>query len=241
MPVVVKFLMNLLLLITIISSTSTMALSFATAGRTSYTTIHRRERLGGLLISAVVDAIVFALELTSLALTVAHFLHIWSLHGLSFGLVDCVLALHLHTAIAAAGKKIALRRNLNKIHRDLNGYFSDATELDMRKAHQAGDVCCICLGTMSTSNVKKVPCGHLYHTHCLKEVVERARSIHAARCPLCRASLVPETNDSNNATVVPVNQENVVPENNAPVIPQPMNGNGGEHTTTENDNAEDEQ
>jgi len=178
---------------------------------------------------ALFDAVVFALELTSLALTVAHFLHIWSLHGLSFGLVDCVLALHLHTAIAAAGKKIALRRNLNKIHRDLNGYFSDATELDMRKAHQAGDVCCICLGTMSASNVKKVPCGHLYHTHCLKEVVERARSIHAARCPLCRASLVPETNDSNNATVVPVNQENVVPENNAPVIAQPMNGNGGEH------------
>jgi hypothetical protein len=83
-----------------------------------------------------------------------------------------------------------------------------------------GDVCCICLGTMSylpihstkssrqqhdadrgnndksqstkqQCNVKKVSCGHLYHTSCLREVIERARSIEAARCPLCRAPFVP--------------------------------------------------
>jgi len=43
---------------------------------------------------------------------------------------------------------------------------------------------------MSVGSVKKVGCGHLYHTHCLREVVERARSMEAARCPLCRSSVL---------------------------------------------------
>lgn len=43
---------------------------------------------------------------------------------------------------------------------------------------------------MAVGNVKKVGCGHLFHTHCLREVVERERSIQVARCPLCRANLI---------------------------------------------------
>ena len=33
-------------------------------------------------------------------------------------------------------------------------------------------------------------CGHLFHRHCLREVIERARSLQFSKCPLCRASLV---------------------------------------------------
>ena len=33
-------------------------------------------------------------------------------------------------------------------------------------------------------------CGHLFHKHCLREVIERARSLQFSKCPLCRASLV---------------------------------------------------
>ena len=81
----------------------------------------------------------------------------------------------------------------------MDAIFEDATEIEIRKASACGDVCCICLGTMSTGNVKQVGCGHLYHTHCLREVVERARSMEAARCPLCRASVLdgrpPERNN----------------------------------------------
>lgn len=155
----------------------------------------------------ILDGVIFGLQLLAYGLTVAHFLHIWSLHGLQFTLIDGVLALHLHSALAAAGKKIAERRNLNRIARDLDGLFEDAPEPDMRKA---GDVCCICLVTMTTGNVKKVGCGHLYHTHCLREVVERARSIEAAKCPLCRASVL----DGRPVTTTPVSN---VPNNNAAV------------------------
>lgn len=43
--------------------------------------------------------------------------------------------------------------------------------------------------------MKKVGCGHLFHTQCLREVVERERSIHAAKCPLCRANLITGRHD----------------------------------------------
>jgi hypothetical protein len=139
---------------------------------------------------AILESIAFYLELTALIMTTGHFMHIWSLHGVSVNLVDGVLALHLHSALSAIGKKIAERRNHNRIARDLDTYFEDVTELELAKACAAGDVCCICLGTMSMGNVKKLRCGHIFHTNCLCEVVERARSIEAAKCPLCRQSIV---------------------------------------------------
>ena len=137
---------------------------------------------------SVLETAVFALQLLAYTITVFHFLHIWTLHGLQFTLIDGVLALHLHSALSAAGKKIAERRNLNRIARDLDATFEDATEMELAKSTDT--FCCICLGTMSTGSVKKVGCGHFYHTHCLREVVERARSMEAARCPLCRASVL---------------------------------------------------
>lgn len=139
---------------------------------------------------AILDNIAFFLEIWALVFTTGHFIHIWSLHGVTFNLVDGVLALHLHSAVSAIGKKVSERRNHNRIARDLDNYFEDVTDLELKKACAAGDVCCICLGTMSMGNVKKIGCGHIYHTNCLREVVERARSIEGARCPLCRQSIV---------------------------------------------------
>ena len=127
---------------------------------------------------AILETTIFPLQLLAYLLTVAHFLHIWSLHGVQFTLIDGVLALYLHSAIASA------------FARDLDGVFEDAAELELRKAMVSGDVCCVCLSSM-TSHVKKVACGHLYHATCLGEVVERARSMEAALCPLCRASVNP--------------------------------------------------
>lgn len=177
---------------------------------------------------AIMDNAMFALDLICHALTVAHFCHIWTLHGVQFTLIDGVLALHLHAAISSACKKIAQRRNVHSIARDLHGLFPNASDQELRKASLAGDVCCICLGTMSTGgHVKKVPCGHLYHTHCLREVVERAQSVQAAKCPLCRSCLIDGQRQSQpNSTRPTVAGAGpaVVPTNPAAPAPPPAMG-----------------
>ncbi|KAL9188398.1 LOW QUALITY PROTEIN: hypothetical protein ACHAXT_006776 [Thalassiosira profunda] len=139
---------------------------------------------------ATLERSAFSLELAALIVTIAHFVHIWALHGTGFGLVDGVLALHLHSTIAMVGKKISDRRNARRIARELNSTFADASDLDIRKASAAGDCCCICLNSLRLGKIKKAPCEHLFHSNCLREVVERERSISLAKCPLCRAPLV---------------------------------------------------
>jgi len=140
---------------------------------------------------SILDSTIFYLEMTCNILTVAHFCHIWSLYGIQFTLIDGVLALHLHSAISTACTKLARRRNIHSISRNLQGQFPDATDEELRKASISGDVCCICLGTMSTGgNVKKIACGHLFHTHCLRKVIEREQNLQVTKCPLCRAPLI---------------------------------------------------
>jgi Zn ribbon nucleic-acid-binding protein len=139
---------------------------------------------------------VFSLEITAFCLTISHFLHVWFLHGTAgLSLVDGVLALHLHSTISLIGKKIAERRNMHRVTREINNSFPDASDLDIRKASAAGDVCCICLNSLLVGGVKKIACGHLFHTNCLREVLERERSFASAKCPLCRASVVTGRHD----------------------------------------------
>jgi hypothetical protein len=183
---------------------------------------------------AILDTVEFVLEMLCHLLTVSHFLHLWSLHGVQFTLIDGVLALHLHSAISSGCKKVAERRNIHSIARDLQGLFANATEQELRKASSTGDVCCICLNTMSSGgHVIKVHCGHLYHTHCLREVIERAQSIQAAKCPLCRASILDgrrpgETNSAITRNIQPP-QDQAAPATMDPVQPQAQPIVAGEH------------
>jgi hypothetical protein len=212
------------------------------------------------------EKLLFSLELFASFVTAAHFLHIWTLHGASFGLLDGVLLLHLQSTLSSAGRKvrdqiclpecfclsiaceltnmssrldhikIAERRNLNRILREIDETFNDASDLDIRKASTSGDVCCVCLVTMTTGNVKKLCCGHLFHKNCLKEVVERARSLRASKCPLCRASLVDGINAANNIDIDNAVNINAQPQRDGaaqgPMLPnnQPMNQNVNEQS-----------
>ena len=96
----------------------------------------------------------------------------------------------------------------------------------MRKA--SGDVCCVCLVPMTSGNVKKLGCEHLFHTNCLREVVERARSLRRASCPLCRTPLCGESlvDDSHSR------QMNMA--NNNDETGQPVEGAAGEFRLVNN-------
>jgi hypothetical protein len=87
---------------------------------------------------------------------------------------------------------------------------------------------------MSIGNVKKVGCGHLYHAHCLREVIERAYSFEAARCPLCRASILDGRQAINSND--PYNNINPLTFFEGPGI---LTNDQFESNTGLNDNAED--
>lgn len=56
--------------------------------------------------SSVLQSIIFTLELLSSVVTAFHFLHIWYLHGLSFGIVDAILLLHLQSSVSGVVRKV---------------------------------------------------------------------------------------------------------------------------------------
>jgi hypothetical protein len=58
--------------------------------------------------SSILQSIIFTLEVLSSMVTAFHFLHIWYLHGLSFGLVDAILLLHLQSSVSGVVRKVRI-------------------------------------------------------------------------------------------------------------------------------------
>ncbi|XP_063720876.1 E3 ubiquitin-protein ligase synoviolin B-like [Symsagittifera roscoffensis] len=63
--------------------------------------------------------------------------------------------------------------------RYLNTMFTDATAEDL-----TDNLCAVCREEMST-NLKKLPCGHVFHTHCLRSWFQRQQT-----CPTCRIDIL---------------------------------------------------
>lgn len=55
---------------------------------------------------AALDKLVFALELFCAFVLAAHYIHIWVMHGASFGLVDVILLLHIQSTLSSIGRKV---------------------------------------------------------------------------------------------------------------------------------------
>jgi hypothetical protein len=55
---------------------------------------------------AMLDKSVFVLELFGAFVMAAHYIHIWFLHGASFGLVDAILLLHIQSTLSSVGRKV---------------------------------------------------------------------------------------------------------------------------------------
>ena len=76
---------------------------------------------------ATMETMVFFLELVGYGLNVGHFLHIWTLHGLQFKLIDGILLMHLHSVISSAVKKVRHRHHPVGLCRQLPKRILDFT------------------------------------------------------------------------------------------------------------------
>lgn len=73
---------------------------------------------------------------------------------------------------------------LTPLEQEIKGMqsFRQPTKTELSKV---GTTCPVCLDTMLVSRI--TPCGHIFHSHCLRQC--RARN---NTCPCCRAELIPE-------------------------------------------------
>ena len=51
------------------------------------------------------------------------------------------------------------------------------------------ETCCICLSSVCGESVYHTPCGHTYHTTCLRDQIQRMRGDHSRACAMCRRDL----------------------------------------------------
>ncbi|CAA3008522.1 E3 ubiquitin ligase RIN2 [Olea europaea subsp. europaea] len=126
----------------------------------------------------------FFLDMMTLLMAIAHYLHIWLLHGMAFHLVDAVLFLNIRALLSACVKRakgfIKLRMALGTLH----GALPDAT-LEELRAYD--DECAICREPMAKA--KKLSCNHLFHLACLRSWLDQG-STENYSCPTCRKPLL---------------------------------------------------
>lgn len=112
---------------------------------------------------------------------------------------------------------ITFRSFITKAHRmiqyrrathNMNEKYPDATQEELEVIDK---ICIICREEMQTA--KKLPCGHIFHMHCLRSWLERQQT-----CPTCRRSVLdnPSTNSENTTSSNNNNNNNNI---NAPHQP----------------------
>ena len=114
-------------------------------------------------------------DLFQLFVYMIFFLIICAYYGLPFHIVR-----DLYVTYSNFKKRITQYLQYRRLTRLLQT-FPDATEEEIA----SGDATCIiCRDDMTSA--KKLPCGHIYHHHCLRTWLETQET-----CPYCRAAIVP--------------------------------------------------
>ncbi|KAK4489431.1 hypothetical protein RD792_005240 [Penstemon davidsonii] len=125
----------------------------------------------------------FFLDVMTLLMALAHYLHIWWLHGMAFHLVDAVLFMNIRALLSAIVKRVKSFIKLRMALATLHGALPDATSEELRAYD---DECAICREPMARA--KKLSCNHLFHLACLRSWLDQGLS-EGYSCPNCRKPL----------------------------------------------------
>ena len=139
-------------------------------------------------------------------MTLAHYVHVWCLHGITFGLVDAILFLDIRSILMAIAKRVRAYAAYRHATHSLKHAFPDA-QLAAPSRHRGGggggsaedaaaeaaaepEQCAICMERMAAA--KQLPCGHMFHLPCLRAWLQQSGTESFA-CPLCRTPLLRDT------------------------------------------------
>ena len=145
-------------------------------------------------------------DVSNLVLTLAHYAHIWSLHGISMTLIDGIILMNIKATVDKLKRyallhaappshiaclttsacvapsycsKVAMYRTYLRVAREMSDRFPVATA---EECDAAGGTCAICLQDLEEA--RRLPCNHVFHFQCLRQWLQRVEANDT--CPMCR-------------------------------------------------------
>uniref|UniRef100_A0A4W6ELJ8 E3 ubiquitin-protein ligase AMFR n=1 Tax=Lates calcarifer TaxID=8187 RepID=A0A4W6ELJ8_LATCA len=119
------------------------------------------------------------MELLLLGLDLLHHIHMLIFSNIWLSMASLVIFMQLRFLIQEVQKRIRRHHNYLRVLRNMETRFSVASADELAANN---DDCAICWDVMSSA--RKLPCGHLFHSSCLRSWLEQDTS-----CPTCRMSL----------------------------------------------------
>ncbi|XP_070763731.1 E3 ubiquitin-protein ligase AMFR [Enoplosus armatus] len=119
------------------------------------------------------------MELLLLGLDLLHHIHMLVFSNIWLSMASLVIIMQLRFLVQEVQKRIRRHHNYLRVLRNMETRFTVASADELAANN---DDCAICWDVMSSA--RKLPCGHLFHSSCLRSWLEQDTS-----CPTCRMSL----------------------------------------------------
>ncbi|XP_030649988.1 E3 ubiquitin-protein ligase AMFR [Chanos chanos] len=121
----------------------------------------------------------FTMELIMLSLDLMHHIHMLLFGNIWLSMAGLVVFMQLRSLYQELKHRLRRHKNYLRIMNAMEARFTMATAEELAAND---DDCAICWESMHTA--RKLPCGHLFHSPCLRSWLEQNTS-----CPTCRMSL----------------------------------------------------
>lgn len=121
----------------------------------------------------------FIMELTLLCLDLMHHIHMLLFGNIWLSMASLVIFMQLRYLFHEVQRRIRRHKNYLRVIDNMESRFAVATPDELVANN---DDCAICWDSMTSA--RKLPCGHLFHSSCLRSWLEQDTS-----CPTCRMSL----------------------------------------------------
>ncbi|TSM52249.1 E3 ubiquitin-protein ligase AMFR [Bagarius yarrelli] len=121
----------------------------------------------------------FIMDLTLLCLDLMHHIHMLLFGNIWLSMASLVIFMQLRYLFFEVQRRIRRHKNYLRVIDNMESRFAVATPDELVANN---DDCAICWDSMTSA--RKLPCGHLFHSSCLRSWLEQDTS-----CPTCRMSL----------------------------------------------------
>ncbi|KAK3526809.1 hypothetical protein QTP70_033549 [Hemibagrus guttatus] len=121
----------------------------------------------------------FIMELTLLCLDLMHHIHMLLFGNIWLSMASLVIFMQLRYLFHEVQRRIRRHKNYLRVIDNMESRFAVATPDELVANN---DDCAICWDSMTSA--RKLPCGHLFHSSCLRSWLEQDTS-----CPTCRMPL----------------------------------------------------